>query len=505
MAGVSPAAAVASDDVPSEGEIRQAVRDLAGRFDDDYWARLDEAVEFPWDFYRAFADAGWLGIAIPQEYGGAGLGISAAAVLLHEIAASGAGMNGCSPFHLTIFGLNLVAKHGGDALCRELLPRAADGTLHVCFAITEPDAGSDTSRIRTTARRDGSDWVINGRKVFITKAAQSEKAVMLVRTSAPADGGRPTDGLSMFVVDLDPAQVEMRAIPKMGRNAVSSYELFIDDLRVPGSALVGEEGRGVPLPARRHQPRADPAGQRGARHRPGGPAPRGRLRQRAGGLRPPDRPEPGHRLPARGGDDASRRRRGRRADRRRALRPGRALRARGQHRQVPLRRRGLPGRRRRAADPRRHGLRPGVPRRALLPRGTADADRAGEPGDGPQLHERARARSAEVLLSAMSEDWTRAWQPLVERVGQPLDPEGLRFGPDRVEVGAIRRFLEPLELDCALHTDPDVARAHGWPGIVAPYTAVWTFLLPRPLEPGVAAAVRRRRHPRHPAVVERDR
>lgn len=248
MAGVSADADApvsgTADDLPTEDEIRRAVRELAGRFDDDYWARLDEAGEFPWDFYRAFADAGWLGIAIPQQYGGAGLGITAAAALLHEIAASGAGMNGCSPFHLTIFGLNLVAKHGGEALCQELLPRAADGSLHVCFAITEPDAGSDTSQIRTSARRDGSDWVINGRKVFITKAAQSEKAVLLARTSHPTEGGRPTDGLSMFVVDLDPQRVEMRAIPKLGRNAVSSYELFIDDLRAPGSALVGEEGRG---------------------------------------------------------------------------------------------------------------------------------------------------------------------------------------------------------------------------------------------------------------------
>ena len=228
----------------TDEELRAAVRDLAARFDDAYWARLDEAAEFPWEFYEAFASAGWLGIAIPPEYGGAGMGIGAAAWLLYEIAASGAGMNGCSPFHLTIFGLNVVAKHGGDDLCRELLPAAADGSLHVCFAITEPDAGTDTSRIRTTARRDGSDYLINGRKVWITKAAQSQKAVLLARTSpAPADG-RPTDGMSLFVVDLTVPGVQMRAIPKMGRNAVSSYEVFLDDVRVPAGALIGTEGRG---------------------------------------------------------------------------------------------------------------------------------------------------------------------------------------------------------------------------------------------------------------------
>lgn len=239
---IAPGGTGAGDTLTDE-ELRAAVRDVAERFDDAYWAEADQEARFPWEFYKAFAEAGWLGIAIPREYGGAGMGISAAASMMYEIAASGAGMNGCSPFHLTIFGLNLVARHGGDRLCRELLPDAATGDLHVCFAITEPDAGSDTSRIRTFARRDGSDYVINGRKVWITKAAQSQKAVLLARTSEPR-GRRRTDGLSMFVVDLTGGEVEMRAIPKMGRNAVSSYELFMDDFRVPGSALVGEEGHG---------------------------------------------------------------------------------------------------------------------------------------------------------------------------------------------------------------------------------------------------------------------
>ena len=233
-----------TDATLTDEELRTAVRELAGRFDDDYWARLDAAGEFPWEFYEAFAKAGWLGIAIPQRYGGAGMGIASAASLLYEIAASGAGMNGCSPFHLTIFGLNVVAKHGGEALCEELLPGAADGSLHVCFAVTEPDAGTDTSRVRTFARRDGGDYVVNGKKVWITKAGQSQKAVLLARTAEPTEGGRHTDGLSLFVIDLAGPGVEMRPIPKMGRNAVSSYELFFDDLRVPASALIGEEGRG---------------------------------------------------------------------------------------------------------------------------------------------------------------------------------------------------------------------------------------------------------------------
>jgi acyl-CoA dehydrogenase len=238
----SPAEAAGADPETIR-EIRIAARELAARFPDPYWAKMDAEAEFPWEFYEAFASAGWLGVAIPARYGGAGLGIRAAAALLYEIAASGAGMNGCSPFHLTIFGLNIIAKHGDEALREELLPAAADGSLHVCFAVTEPDAGTDTTRITTFARHDGPDYVINGRKVWITKAAQSQKAVLLART-APWREDRPTDGLSMFVVDLAGSSVEMRAIPKMGRNAVSSYELFIDDLRVPASALIGEEGRG---------------------------------------------------------------------------------------------------------------------------------------------------------------------------------------------------------------------------------------------------------------------
>jgi acyl-CoA dehydrogenase len=226
MSPDTPGVAVDSEQEKRLGidEIRRAVRELAADFPDDYWAEKDAAAEFPWDFYQAFAAGGWLGVAIPEVYGGGGLGIEAAGAMLYEIAASGAGMNGCSPFHLTMFGLNIVAKHAAESLRSELLPAAASGALHVCFAITEPDAGTDTSRVSTRARRDGSDWVVNGKKVWITKAGQSQKAVLLADITDPA--------------------VEMRAIPKMGRNAVSSYELFIDDLRVPGSALIGEEGRG---------------------------------------------------------------------------------------------------------------------------------------------------------------------------------------------------------------------------------------------------------------------
>lgn len=225
-------------------QIREGVRGLAATFSDEYWAERDEKHEFPWGFYNAFAEGGWLGIAIPEEYGGGGLGILEASLLLEEVAASGAGMNGCSPMHLTIFGLNTIVKHGSRELCEEVLPRAADGSLHVCFGVTEPNAGTDTTRISTFARRSGSDYVISGQKVWISKAGQSEKMVLICRTTPSDEVERATQGMSLFLVDLDSDAVRLREIPKMGRNAVASYEVFIDDLRVPASALIGEEGKG---------------------------------------------------------------------------------------------------------------------------------------------------------------------------------------------------------------------------------------------------------------------
>jgi acyl-CoA dehydrogenase len=224
--------------------IRKAVAELAARFDDQYWMEKDEAHEFPAEFYRAFAGAGWLGITTPPEYGGHGLGITEAALLLEEISASGGGMNAASSLHLSIFGMHPVIVHGSAALKAETLPRIASGDLHVCFGVTEPGAGLDTTRITTFARRDGSDYVINGRKVWISKAMESEKILLLTRTARFEDSPRKTQGLTLFLTDLDRDHVDIRPIKKMGRNAVTSNELFIDDLRVPAEHRVGEEGQG---------------------------------------------------------------------------------------------------------------------------------------------------------------------------------------------------------------------------------------------------------------------
>jgi len=224
--------------------IRKAVAELAAKFDDQYWMETDTAHEFPHEFYDAFAKAGWLGITTPEEYGGHGYGITEASLLLEEVAASGAGMNGASSLHMSIFGMHPVVLHGSEEMKRENLPRIASGKLHVCFGVTEPGAGLDTTRITTFARRNGDDYVINGRKVWISKALESEKILLLTRTQKFEDSPRKTDGLTLFFTDLDRDHIDIRPIRKMGRNAVSSNELFIDDLRVPASHRVGEEGKG---------------------------------------------------------------------------------------------------------------------------------------------------------------------------------------------------------------------------------------------------------------------
>lgn len=224
--------------------IRKAVAELSARFDDQYWMEKDAAHEFPTEFYNAFADGGWLGITTPEEYGGHGFGITEASILLEEVAASGAGMNGASSMHLSIFGMHPVIVHGSEEMKKENLPRIVNGDLHVCFGVTEPGAGLDTTRITTFAKRDGSDYVVNGRKVWISKAMESEKILLLTRTAKFEDSPKKTEGLTLFFTDLDRAHVDIRPIKKMGRNAVTSNELFIDDLRIPEEHRIGEEGQG---------------------------------------------------------------------------------------------------------------------------------------------------------------------------------------------------------------------------------------------------------------------
>ena len=225
-------------------QLREGIRDVVRRFDVSYWLAHDRDHTFPTEFYEALAEGGWLGITVPEVYGGGGLGITEAALVLEEIAASGAAMNGCSAVHMNVFGLHPVVKHGSEDLRRRVLPRAATGALHVCFGVTEPDAGTDTTSIRTFARRDGDGYVVQGRKIWISKAQEAEKILLLTRTTPRAECARPTDGMTLFMTDLDRGSVEIRPIAKMGRNAVDSNELFIDGLHVAAADRVGEEGKG---------------------------------------------------------------------------------------------------------------------------------------------------------------------------------------------------------------------------------------------------------------------
>lgn len=228
--------------------IRAAVRELVSAFDDDYWLERDGKHEFPWDFYKAIADAGWLGICVPEEQGGSGLGITEASILLEEVAASGAGMNGASTIHGMIFGMHPVIKHGSPEMKDRLLPRIVSGEMHVCFGVTEPNAGLDTTAITTFAEPPNDahpdHYLVNGRKVWISKALHSDKVLLLTRTTRLEDCARKTDGMSLFLTDVKSPSIEIRPIPKMGREAVDSNELYIDDLRIPVEDLVGEEGKG---------------------------------------------------------------------------------------------------------------------------------------------------------------------------------------------------------------------------------------------------------------------
>ena len=225
-------------------DIREGVRRVCSKFPDAYWREHDEGHEFPQEFYAAMADGGWIGIAIPEEFGGGGRGISEAAIVLEEVAASGAAMNGCSAIHLSIFGMNPVVKFGTPEMQSKYLPRVASGDLHVAFGVTEPDAGTDTTSISTRATREGDYYVVHGRKVWMTKASLSEKTLLLVRTTPITEVAKRTDGLTLLLADLQDPRVDIRAIPKVGRNAVVSCEVSFDGLEVAVADRVGEEGRG---------------------------------------------------------------------------------------------------------------------------------------------------------------------------------------------------------------------------------------------------------------------
>ena len=224
--------------------IQEAINKICAAFGDNYWLERDNDGQFPEELVKANTDGDWLGIAMPEAYGGAGLGITEAAILAHTIARSGAGMSGASSIHLNLFGPNPIAVFGTDEQKKRLLPPLIAGQDRACFGVTEPDVGLNTTRLKTRAVRDGDHYVINGRKMWTTTAQTANKILLIVRTTDIEDCVKPTDGMTLFYTDLNRDQIEVRLIDKMGRKAVDTNALFIDDLIVPVEDRIGEEGEG---------------------------------------------------------------------------------------------------------------------------------------------------------------------------------------------------------------------------------------------------------------------
>ena len=231
---------------PSEQQnsIQAAIEKICLQFDDDYWLQRDTDGVFPEAFVKAITDGGWLGIAMPEEFGGAGLGITEAAILAHTITRSGAGMSGASAVHLNLFGPNPIVIFGTDEQKRRFLPPLIEGRDRACFGVTEPDAGLNTTALKTKAIRNGDHYILNGRKMWTTTAQTANKILIIARTTDIEQCKKPTDGLTLFYTDLNRDQIEVRLIEKMGRKAVDSNALFIDDLIVPADDRIGVEGEG---------------------------------------------------------------------------------------------------------------------------------------------------------------------------------------------------------------------------------------------------------------------
>jgi acyl-CoA dehydrogenase len=225
-------------------QIRDAVEKLCAQYGDEYWLARDRDHVFPEDFCQAIADNGFMGIAMPEEYGGAGLGITEAAILMQEISRSGAGNGGVSSVSLGIFGLNPVVKYGSHDQKARMLPPIIKREKRACFGVTEPNTGLDTTRLRTKAVLKGDRYVVHGQKTWTTTAQIADKILLIARTKDIGATKRPMDGLSLFYTDLDRSKVEVRRIPKMGREHVDSNQVFIDGLEIPVEDRIGEEGKG---------------------------------------------------------------------------------------------------------------------------------------------------------------------------------------------------------------------------------------------------------------------
>jgi acyl-CoA dehydrogenase len=227
-----------------QAQIREEVLRLCARFDDAYWLERDRSGTFPEDFYAAMAEGNWLGIAMPEEYGGAGLGITEAAIMMQAVAESGACMSGASAIHINIFGLNPVVVFGTEAQKRRMLPPLIQGQDKACFGVTEPNAGLNTTEIAVRADRRGDRYIVNGQKIWTSTAQEATKILLLARTTPKDQVKKKTGGLTLFYTDLDRTRAEVRRIPKMGRHAVDSNMVFFEDMEIPEENRIGAEGEG---------------------------------------------------------------------------------------------------------------------------------------------------------------------------------------------------------------------------------------------------------------------
>ena len=228
---------------PEQLQIQDAIEKLCKPFDADYWLKKDQLGDFPFDFHQTLADTGWLGIAMPQEYGGAGLGITEAALMMRTISGSGAGLSGASAVHMNIFGLHPVVVFGSDEQKQRWLPPLIAGKDRACFGVTEPNAGLNTLKLSTKAEKQEDHYLVSGQKIWISTAQVATKILLLARTT-PVEDAKGTEGLSLFYTDLDRSCIDVREIEKMGRKCVDSNEVFIDQLKIPVQDLIGEEGKG---------------------------------------------------------------------------------------------------------------------------------------------------------------------------------------------------------------------------------------------------------------------
>ncbi|MBB5686704.1 acyl-CoA dehydrogenase family protein [Sphingobium boeckii] len=227
--------------------IRDAILNQCSQFSDDYWLERDREGLFPLDFYKSMADAGWLGVAMPESVGGAGLGITEAAIMMQAVAEAGGGMTAASSIHGPVFSLEPIALFGTEEQKQRMIPPILSGVEKMCFAVTEPNAGLDTTKLKTRAEKQDGGYLVNGEKIWITNAHVADRMMLLARTTPLDQVARKTQGLSLFFTCLDRSKIEHRLIPKMGRHAVGSNMLFINDLWIPEEDRIGAEGEGFKI------------------------------------------------------------------------------------------------------------------------------------------------------------------------------------------------------------------------------------------------------------------